>query len=92
MAKKTQEVKQQIAGILGFPKDVVMNTPKATMTGNIQVNIENHLGLIQYEDKIVRINTSIGVYTITGLNLVIKDITTDEISIAGLIENLDISG
>lgn len=88
---KAENIKQRVAETLELPKDVVMDVPKLTLIGNIQVCIENHRGIIQYDEKNVRINTNIGVYKITGSNLVIKNIVTEEIIIAGYIENIDIA-
>lgn len=91
MVKQHGNFKRKVADILELPKDIIMDTPKLTIVGNIQLNIENHRGIIEYSADKVRINTSIGVYKITGLNLIIKNIIQDEIIIIGEIENIDIS-
>lgn len=91
MVKQRRKIKERVAEILELPKDVVMDTPKITLIGNIQLNIENHRGIIEYCIDKIRINTSIGVYKITGLNLIIKNILPEEIIVTGEIENIDIS-
>jgi sporulation protein YqfC len=85
------KIRQKIAETLELPKDVVMDVPKVTLIGNVQLNIENHRGIVEYNENYIRINTSIGTLKITGSSLVIKDIVSDEIVLTGCIENIDIS-
>lgn len=85
-----ENFKERFAEIAELPKDVVMDAPRVTIIGNIQINIENHRGLIEYGSDMVRVNTSIGIYKITGHNLVIKSIAMEEIAITGQIDNVDI--
>lgn len=85
-----ENFKERFADIAELPKDVVMDAPRVTIIGNIQINIENHRGLIEYGSDMVRVNTGIGIYKITGHNLVIKSIAMEEIAITGQIDNIDI--
>jgi sporulation protein YqfC len=89
MAGRAERFRRKLAETLELPKDVVMDVPKVTIVGCIQLNIENHRGIIEYSDCNIRINTSIGVYKIKGSNLVIKNIVADEIIITGNIQNID---
>lgn len=91
MVKNAGRVGQRVAEILELPKEIVMDVPKVTITGNIQLNIENHRGIMQYEIDKIRVSTSIGVLTVTGNNLVIKNIVPEEIVVTGEIGNVDIS-
>lgn len=91
MARKNEKLRERIAETLELPKDIVMDVPKITIIGNIQLNIENHLGIVEYNSKTIRINTGIGMFKINGENMVIRNIASDEIVIEGRIENLDIS-
>lgn len=91
MVLKAKGLKMRMAETLELPKDVVMNVPKLTLIGNVQLSIENHRGIIQYDINSIRINTNIGVYKITGEDLVIKSIVAEEIIISGNIENIDVS-
>lgn len=91
MVKKNERLREKIAETLELPKDIVMDVPKLTIIGNIQLNIENHLGIVEYTGTTIRINTTIGMFKINGENMVIKSITAEEVIIEGKIENLDIS-
>lgn len=91
MVKKGDKIRLQVAEKLEMPKDVILDIPKIIMTGNIQVNIENHKGIIEYNSYAIRVNSSIGILTVTGTDLNIKNIVTEEIVISGDIESIDIS-
>jgi sporulation protein YqfC len=84
-------VKKRVAEVAELPKDIIMDAPRVIMTGNFQFNIENHRGLIEYGCNCIRINTSIGVYKVTGSDLSISSIAPEEIIITGNIEDVDIS-
>lgn len=91
MAVNTEKIKQQVAETLELPKDVIMDAPKVTVVGNAQLSIENHRGIIQYDNTNIRINTNIGIFRISGTDLIIKNIVAEEIVISGKIDNIDIS-
>jgi sporulation protein YqfC len=86
-----ENFKERFAEIAELPKDIVMDSPKVTIIGNIQLSIENHRGLIEYGRDKIRVNTSIGIYKITGQDLIIKSISIEEIVMTGKIDNIDIS-
>ena len=81
--------KQTVAETLELPKEIVLNMPRLTMVGNNDLVIENYKGIIEYEDGRVRINTGIGVVKITGDRLLIKEITSEDIIISGVILSLE---
>lgn len=91
MTKKVDKLRQKVAQTLELPKETVMDVPKIIIIGNIQLNVENHRGIIEYGCSNIRINTSIGVLKILGTNMIIKSIVPDEIIVEGDIENIDIS-
>lgn len=91
MARKGEKLRGKIADTLELPKDIVMDVPKITIIGNVQLNIENHLGIVEYTSRTIRINTCIGMFKINGEDMIIRSIASDEIVIEGIIENLDIS-
>ena len=52
--------------------------------------IENFKGILEYEDYYVRINTSIGIININGIELKLENMTNDDIKVKGNIESIDI--
>ncbi len=65
-----------------------MDVAKTTLIGNNQVSIENHKGIIEYSDDIIRVNTGCGILSIAGSHLVIKTILQEEITISGEVTSL----
>lgn len=90
MDNKMGNLKYNISDALELPKDIVLNLPKIIMIGNIQMNISNHKGIIEYTQETLRINSNIGVIKITGSDMKLKTILSEEIIINGDIEKIEI--
>lgn len=91
MKKRVNEIKSSISDILELPKDIVLDLPKIVMVGNMQMYIENHKGIIEYGKQRIRINTNNGILRITGKNMIIRTIVSEEIAIIGEIEIVEFS-
>lgn len=76
--------------ILELPKEVCSNVPKMIITGFDEIIIENFKGILEYEDFFVQINTHIGIININGYNLLLENMTDDDIKVKGKIESVDI--
>jgi len=74
---------------LDIPKEITSNIPKITMIGNEELVIENCQGIMEYEDFFIKISTTIGNININGFKLNLGKITEENISIKGIIENID---
>lgn len=83
------EIKSNFSEILELPKDIMLDLPKVTLIGNLQLYIENHKGIIEYGSLRIRVNTNAGILRILGKNMVIKTIVTEEIIIVGEIESVE---
>lgn len=83
------KLKEKVTEILELPKEVVLNVPRMTLVGNGNLVIENYKGIIEYDDKRVRINTGVGIVKIIGDRLVIKEITSEDIMIDGEIQIME---
>lgn len=82
-------IKKTITSMLELPKEVVFNLPLISVIGNEQINIENYKGIIEYNLERIRINTSCGIMKIEGKNLLLKQITAENISVTGSISKLE---
>ena len=80
---------EKVSKFLEFPREVVSDVPKITITGFDEILIENFKGILEYEDYFARISTSIGIININGFNLKLNQMTDDDIVVKGKIENLD---
>jgi len=54
----------------------------------LQVFIENHRGIVEYTSEKVRVKVGDGEVGITGGNLMLRNIKTDEICVEGTISSL----
>ena len=75
--------------ILDIPQELSTNNPKVTILGFEQVLIENHKGILEYQDYFIRLNTYIGIININGFNLKLEEMTTDDIMVTGRIDSVD---
>ena len=75
--------------ILNIPQEVSTNNPKLTVIGFEQLYIENHKGILEYQDFFIRLNTHIGIININGFNLKLDEMTTDDILVTGKIDSID---
>lgn len=78
----------QVAEAAELPKDVILNVPFITLTGNIEIMIENHKGILSYHSEEVKIATKCGLFYVTGANLVINYYRDREIKINGRIKQV----
>lgn len=87
--KKINDIKLRISDTLGLPKDVICDIPNITIVGNNEINIENHKGIIEYSNEILRINSGIGIIKVTGENLKINEISYEEVLLTGTIKMIE---
>ncbi|WP_392486598.1 sporulation protein YqfC [Haloimpatiens sp. FM7315] len=92
MLKKINSTKEIIAGKLDLPRDVVLNLPKITIIGDNEITIENHKGIVLFEDKVIKINSSIGVISIEGRNFEIFFIGGNTITLSGKFKSIVYEG
>lgn len=91
MKNKANSIKNTVSEVLELPKDIMLNLPKITLVGKIQLYIENHKGIIEYGTEVIRINTNEGILKVYGKDLVIKNIITEEILVVGQIDSVEFS-
>lgn len=88
--EKKPGMRERITEMLELPKEIVLNVPKFTMVGNSDLIIENYKGVIEIDSSKIRINTGVGVCKINGSNLILKEITSEDILVSGHISSLEI--
>ena len=87
--KAERKVAGKIMEALELPKEVVMNLPLITMIGTEDLTIENYKGVIEYSEERIRINTSAGIIRVDGRQLLLKQITADNIGVTGNILKIE---
>ena len=86
---KINKAKNLFAETFELPKDIVLDLPRINIIGNIQFHVENHRGIIEYSENTIRIGIRKGEIVISGNNLGIKNINSEEVLIEGTIVNID---
>ncbi len=66
MSKKFYNARETVAEKLDLPRDIILNQPKIIVTGNEEITIENHRGVVVFEEKVVKINSGSGLISIYG--------------------------
>ncbi|NLK33935.1 MAG: sporulation protein YqfC [Gracilibacteraceae bacterium] len=89
MGKRIYKLKENISNTFELPKDIVLDVSKIIIIGTGQVTVENHKGIIEYSEEIIRINIGSSVMKLCGKNLSIKTILQEEITITGEITNIE---
>ena len=79
---------RKIENALEITEGIIDDITKVTCLSNGKVYVENYLGIVEYEDYMVRINTSDGEIIIYGVDLNIGELTKDEMVITGEINNI----
>ena len=80
-----KNLKARITDAAGMPKDVLLGVPILSIAGQSEACIENYRGILDYTDKLIRIQTKLGKIHVIGRNLQIEFYTNDEMKISGYI-------
>jgi sporulation protein YqfC len=87
--KKWHQMKRWLAGTLQLPKDVVLELPRITMIGPLQMYIENHRGVLLFDHRELRLLLSNqGQLLVKGEKLIIRQILPEEVLLEGYIKDI----
>ena len=88
-SKQNEEVskprRERVVEMLSLPKDVTLNMPTVNLEGRSGLYIENLKGIVEFDDKLIVIKTSVGFLKIEGKGLVIKSISKEQMTVDGRI-------
>ena len=74
---------------LEVPEEVSSQNSKITIQDFSKMLIENYKTILEYQDIYIRIKMYSGIINITGTNLKLEDMTTDDIVVNGEIDSVD---
>lgn len=77
-----------IADFFELPQEIILDLPRITLVGNMQLYIENHRGVISYDENEVRLSVNKGEVIIRGEGLQIENLLEEELLIKGMLESL----
>lgn len=90
MKKWIRNVKRKTVQALDIPSDVILDMPRITIVGFIQIHIENHHGVLLFTDQELRLLLKKGQLMIRGKDLVIRTIYSHELLIEGVIYSIQV--
>jgi len=83
---------EQLSDRLEFPREIVLDMPKITITGESELEIENHKGIVLFQEKEVKINSKLGLISINGSNFEILFMGGATITIKGNFKSVSYLG
>ena len=83
MEEKIFKARENIASHLDLPRDVLFNIPKINILGDNEITIENHKGIILFEEDQIKVNSNVGLISIFGKNFEILFIGGNTLTISG---------
>ncbi|KZL93888.1 sporulation protein YqfC [Clostridium magnum] len=92
MEDKLYRTKQNIADKLDLPRDIILNMPKITVTGDNEIIIENHKGVVLFGENQVKINSGVGLISIFGSRFEILFMGGSTITIGGKFKSIAYEG
>ena len=75
---------ERAAERLSIGKDILMDIPKLSISGNRELLIENYHTITEYNPEIIRIKTKEYTLKIEGINLNLHCISREELEISGV--------
>ncbi|HEU4963158.1 MAG TPA: sporulation protein YqfC [Bacilli bacterium] len=83
-----QRMKKMAAEMLDVPKDSVLDVPRVTLIGGLQLFVENYTGIIEFRGDLLRLALTQGELHVFGQDLVVKQIFPAEVVIEGSINGI----
>ena len=84
-----KKISEFLAESFSMPKDVMMDLPRVSICGDREIYIENHKGLLEYSDTIIRIKMNDGIINISGTGLRIIVMEQERMIINGDLEQIN---
>ena len=88
-SREAHSLKNRLSELSELPKDVVLGIPMLTMIGQMELNIENYRGIIEYTDSLIRVHTKDGQIRVSGRELKVEYYTNDEMKVPGHIVSIE---
>lgn len=87
--KKRRRLSERISDLLEIPGDVITDTERIVIVGNRNVNIEGFRGIDEYSDEKIAVRIKGGVFSVSGEELTVEEITDERIRLKGYIKSVE---
>ncbi|MBB6729710.1 sporulation protein YqfC [Cohnella zeiphila] len=91
MPRLVRKLRNWTARVLDLPQDVVLDLPRVTLIGGIQLTVENHRGVLHFASDSLRLAMEKGELEVTGRDLTIRNIGPEEVLVEGRITGVLLS-
>lgn len=88
MKPTPENVKLKLTNMFNLPADAVFDLPRYMLVGNSSLLIENHEGILEYHETLIRVATKDGTVCIAGTGLELEELSAEAIMISGSISAL----
>ena len=89
MSEKSKQTTKKIIHTLDLPPDLFFGFPNISLSGNNEVYISNHHGILSYDDECANILIKDYQLQIKGKGLHIFSYSKDDVTIRGYIRSLE---
>lgn len=76
---------RRIGALFDIPEDVTNDASRITIVGRAELAVENHGGVVEYSEDLLRVRIGEGELRIRGDSLILTMIAADELRVAGYI-------
>lgn len=91
MRKKGRTLGERLSGVLELPVSVLEGLPEISLLGNREATVEHCQGVLQYNDRVVRLNTGKLTVKFTGSELRLNCMTGDSVVVSGRFASVEFS-
>lgn len=81
-----------LARFFELPEEILLDLPKVTLLGDVQVLIENHRGLELFRPERITVRTASGRLTVGGRNLRVGAVDRESVVLTGEISSIAFGG
>ena len=84
--RKSENTFRTLSELLKLPTDVTCGDTRVVMIGRSKVRVENHRGILVYEENVIKVQAMNLIVRVEGKQLQIRYYDQDEMEIVGRIE------
>lgn len=89
--RKKEGLLERTAEVFDLPGDVVAGLPRVEITGNRELRMENHRGILAYGSQEIHISGGKLILKVRGEDLELKSMNAGELLIGGTILGVDLT-
>lgn len=88
--RRREGILERTAELFDLPGDVVAGLPRLELTGDSQLRMENHKGILAYGTEEIRVSGGKMIIRVVGENLELKAMNASELLICGRLRAVEL--